>query len=456
MLALALLVGLFRQGAYQQGIQVFVAALLSAAFVLALMAGRIRDVPWMPVAAGSLLAGWVVIDAAIHGSVWDSAGVVLLLGGMGVALLVCRGANESSREVLLYGLLGAGLLIALSGWLGVVLHSEPLAVVSQGLWRASSTLTYPNATAAVLTVLVLLVVARLTAEPHRPMLNVTAAGLLIGGAATGSRAGLLGLGIGLIVLALLQGPRRVARATLPPILGATIGLAGLLPSLPASATPRPYLAWGAVVAGLSVAAVLPRLPARIGGYGAAGLVAIGGTAGLIIAPSAFGRAVQAAVEARGNLSSPDRSEALRAAWRHIQSAPLTGSGPGQLRLGWTTPDGSHATIRFVHNEYVQVAAELGLVGAVLLIIFLVTLAWFLHQRRGSGPGALWAGVTAGVVALVIHASLDFLWHLPVIPLMAAGLVGLATATRLQGDACARTGQPESAMIDDPVELRDAA
>jgi hypothetical protein len=36
-------------------------------------------------------------------------------------------------------------------------------------------------------------------------------------------------------------------------------------------------------------------------------------------------------------------------------------------------------------------------------------------------------VVAGAVALAVHAAFDFVWHLPVIPLSVAALIGLAAS-----------------------------
>jgi hypothetical protein len=39
-------------------------------------------------------------------------------------------------------------------------------------------------------------------------------------------------------------------------------------------------------------------------------------------------------------------------------------------------------------------------------------------------------VAAGLVALAVHSGLDFLWHVPAIPLLSALLIGLTTPTTL--------------------------
>lgn len=64
-------------------------------------------------------------------------------------------------------------------------------------------------------------------------------------------------------------------------------------------------------------------------------------------------------------------------------------------------------------------------GLVLTVVLLVALARTVRAGRETAPSpGLWAGATAGLVALAVHSALDFLWHIPAIPLAGAVLVGL--------------------------------
>ena len=108
------------------------------------------------------------------------------------------------------------------------------AWLGDGVWRASSTLTYPNGAAAVLVPLALVVLARLVDTPGSLGLALAATGLLAGLGATMSRAGTLALAVGLVVLAALRGVRGTARAALGPCAGAMVALVCLVPSMPAA------------------------------------------------------------------------------------------------------------------------------------------------------------------------------------------------------------------------------
>jgi len=112
-----------------------------------------------------------------------------------------------------------------------------------------------------------------------------------------------------------------------------------------------------------------------------------------------------------------------------------------VKLEWTESDGVRGTFRYAHNEYVQLAAELGAVGLGLLVALLLALARLLWQAHAAHPSlVVWAGVVAGTVALAVHSGFDFVWHLPAIPLTAAALIGLVT--RPVGHASTFTVPPQ--------------
>jgi hypothetical protein len=51
----------------------------------------------------------------------------------------------------------------------------------------------------------------------------------------------------------------------------------------------------------------------------------------------------------------------------------------------------------------------------------------------TAPPEWGAAVIAAVAALGVHSALDFLWHLPVLPLTAAALLGVAVSPHWQGE-----------------------
>jgi hypothetical protein len=338
-------------------------------------------------------------------------------------LLICRRLRREDREILLAGVIGIGLLVALTGWLGVAGRVGLWAFQAQGLWRASSTLTYPNATAAVLASISLVVLGRLVATPGSVPLVLAAAGLLAGLAATMTRAGALALVVGLVVLTGLLGLGPTARAAVGPMAGALVAMLFLLPSMPAASPPRPVLALVGLVAGPALAAMVVRVP-RWSVLVLLGVLVTGLT-GLVASGDAVDGAARTVAEARINLASPDRTGALHAALRLVAQRPLTGTGPGQADLRWKGHDHGSQLYAYVHNEYLQVTVELGLVGLVLLATLLVATARMLWRARSTDPAsATWAGVVAAVAAFAVHGGLDFVWHLPAIAVTVTLLAGL--------------------------------
>ena len=91
-----------------------------------------------------------------------------------------------------------------------------------------------------------------------------------------------------------------------------------------------------------------------------------------------------------------------------------------------TGEGSATVDRFAHDEYLQVIWKTGLVGlAALLALLASTGRWLVGPAGGWADRSRWAGAGAATAALLTASSLDFLWHIPLIPLIGAVLIGSA-------------------------------
>ena len=108
-----------------------------------------------------------------------------------------------------------------------------------------------------------------------------------------------------------------------------------------------------------------------------------------------------------------------------------GVGPDQP-LEFRAVDGTHAN--FVHNEYLQIGADAGLVGVALLAAAAVSLAVSVRRRDVMTSCAV-----AGLVCWAVAAGFDFDWHLPVIGLLGGWLAGLATVGSVRRPADDRSG-----------------
>jgi hypothetical protein len=441
LLVVALVVAIAAQGAYYGAGRQAVAIVLLLALLAAL-----RARPWSrddallpPVWAAAALAAWAAVSAAVAGDVTAALPVGALLAGVVVVLLTVRRLPWGQRDALAAAVVTVGALAAVTGWVGVAWRVTPWALEDQGLWRAATTLTYANAAAGLLVPLALLAVARLATRPGVPAI-VAACLLLVGAGATLSRGGALALAVGAVVLATLLGPGPTLRAAGPPTLGAVVALAGLAPSMPASSPPRPALATAALVVGVTVAVGASHPRGRLLGLGLAAAV-LAACAVLAVG----GRTADTAGSLTGSrltIASPDRAAEARAALRVAAERPLTGTGPGRAALTWVQ-NHRRVTSRYAHNEYLQALAELGFVGLALLVVLLASLARTIWRGRRHAPStAIWAGAAAGLAALAVHSALDFLWHLPAIPLAGAVLAGLILPATIGQNQKGETPPPD--------------
>lgn len=402
------------QGAYHFTGQVLTGLLLAAAVGVA-VAGRrldLRDLRFAPVGVCAALGLWAGVSAAAAGVALTAAGpTVLLLCAVVVVGVLCR---QGGDEVVV-GLLLLGGLVALSGLAGVAFRYEPWTLEDQGLWRAATTLTYANAGAGLLVPLVLLAIGRLAATPRSQPLVALTCLVLAGAGATLSRGGLLALALGGVLLARAVGLRRLLAVAAGPVAGALVAMGGLAPSMVVGRSPRPLLAMAGLAVGLVIAVALaarPRVAAAVV-LGAALLV--GGAAG-----AAGG--LDAARGSRMTLASPDRVNEAAAAVRVGADRPLTGAGPGQVVLSWHDGDGRRLVAHYAHNEYLQTFAELGAVGVALVLALAAAVA---REIRRADLNPVQAAAAAALAAVALHSGMDFLWHIPAIPLVCAALVAVA-------------------------------
>ncbi len=424
----ALAASAFGQGAYFSTMQWLLAAMIAVAFAVAVGARPCSPVELRDgvALAGTLLAVWALVRATAAGTPASGLSWALFAAGTAMVVSVCRRLDNVTREIVLDGALAVGAAVAASGWAGVALHARPWGLPSQGLWRAASTLTYPNAAAALLVPLALVTLSRLAAAPANLCLRLLSAGLLAGAAATLSRGAAAAFAAGFVVVCLLQGTSAVVRAAIGPCAGAGIVLLGLAPSWQAAGPARPLAAGITLAAGLAAAALIALAPGRARGLVT---VAAAASAALLIAfclaHGAHG-AVRTLAQYRLNLASPDRSAETAAALKLIGQHLVAGAGPGHAILRWVGAGGRPRTDRYVHDEYLQVMADLGVIGTVLVAMLMIAVARLLWRARADASRqATWAGAVAGAVAFAVHSGLDFLWQVPAVPLTVAVLVGLA-------------------------------
>ena len=424
MFILAVIYGVTAHGGFDAGPQRVLLAGVGLAAALAWWPARTTPRWWVPLALAAPLAVWSVVAAAVDGDVGGAAPVLAILFGVVTAGVVGWAAGEY-RDQLVDALLLIGAVVGLVGWVGVAWRIDPLGQVEVGVWRAASTLTYENATAALLAPLAVVALARAIARPARVADRLVAVALLVGVGATMSRAGWLGLAVGVVVVAACVGLRRFLVVAVPVLAGAAVATAGVVAVSPANEHRSALVAVVALVVGAGL--VVVRMSGR-GGRLVLGVICCGV---VVAAVAAFaGPGAHAVRSSRLSVSSADRDHEWAATARVARQHLVTGVGPSHLVIEWRDGDGQLVSAQQTHNEYLQLAAEEGVVAPALVVAGLAVVAWALAgrvRRRGRGYALDWlaAGALAGLAALSVHSTFDFVWHVPVVPIVVAALVGAA-------------------------------
>jgi O-antigen ligase len=113
-----------------------------------------------------------------------------------------------------------------------------------------------------------------------------------------------------------------------------------------------------------------------------------------------------------------RGEIWKNTWTMILDNPLTGVGMGAYETAYpiyTLETGTHGITAQAHNDYLQILADAGLIGAMIALWFIVALFRAIGRGiRSADPlvSAVALGGGAGVFGLLIHSVFDFNLHLP--------------------------------------------
>jgi hypothetical protein len=191
-----------------------------------------------------------------------------------------------------------------------------------------------------------------------------------------------------------------------------------------------WLAWLAVrnaSAAVFALGVLPLCLFALAGRGGArfGVIACGVALAVVLA----GTVALGATYRQGSEPFATRALTERRLVLWSEALDILAEHPGGVGIGGFATTAPTAIrdqdARWAHQEFLQVGVELGWAGLALVVLLF---AWgFVRLAVHPRPDAYVALGAAVLAALGIHASVDYVWHFPAVPLAAAALVGAAQA-----------------------------
>ncbi len=400
----------------------------------ALAAWTLASIAWAPVAGSAYHAGQIAVLYAgglaaaamlFNGERWQravepalAAGILIVIG-YGISGRLLPGLLHFSRSVSAEGRLeqpltywnAMGELAAL----GFVLCARVVGDASRPSWlRASAAassaplglglyLSFSRgalfACAAGIVVLIVLVPRReqlgalmvtivaggLASAASAPFRGVTS---LAGSQSLRERQGAIGLALVVVIMALAAGGQWVLQRR---VSGRPLGLPRAAPAIAAVL----------ICAGLASAIVL-------GAKERSGSVALSGGA------------------SRYTSLQSNRYAYWRVAMRAFSDEPIRGVGAGGWAVYWLRYRPFDEAAQDAHSLPLQTLAELGLVGAALLLTFVGGVAFAAWRAMRLRP-ELAAGPIAALVVYVVHAPLDWDWQMPAVTLVAIALAGQVIA-----------------------------
>jgi O-antigen ligase len=399
------------------------------------------------------LALWTLVSitwAPIAGSAYDAGQLVMLYAGALIAAVALLRSGPVQRAVE-PGLAAGTLLVTgygISGRLLPGLLHFARSITAQG--RLEQPLTYWNAMGE-LAALGFVLATRLAGDASRPRAMRAAAAaacapLGLGVYLSVSRGALFACGAGLVALVILAPARAQLHAMLLALAaGATASIATApfagVTSLAGSLTTRErqgaivFVLLAAITAATGLAGLvlarrdraeqltLPRRSSLI----ALGVVCVGFALAVLLGSKESSTQPLAAGAARYETLQSNRYAYWRVALKAFAVEPLHGVGAGGWAVYWlhyrTVDEGAQDA----HSLELQTLAELGLVGAALLLAFLGGVAVAARTADRIALGMAAAGPAAACVTYVAHSPLDWDWEMPAVTLIAIVLAGLLLA-----------------------------
>lgn len=425
--------------------------------------GRSRAV-WLTLGGMAGLAAWTLLSmlwAPIAGDAYAAGQIAMLyLGALVAASLTLRGAASRAVEPAL----AAGTLIVIGYGLSErvapgLLH---FARSTSAEGRLEQPLTYWNAMGQ-LAALGFVLCVRLAGDRRRPAWLRTAAAagavpLAVGLYISFSRGALFACAAGLLTLLVVARRLEQLGALLRALAAGAVacagvgflkGFTGLSGSL-ATRERQGLIALGVLGVVAAAAAGAQQLNGRRERAGELRLPAHAGLAatGLIVAGLALAIVVgahESSVTSQQLSGGATRLTTLQSnrydywsvAFRAFRTQPLHGVGAGGWAVYWLRWRRVHEGAQDAHSLPLQTLAELGIVGVLLLALFLAGVLWTAREALADRQAA--AGAIAALAAYFAHAPLDWDWQMPAVTLIAMILIGALIAIRAEAEARGASG-----------------
>ncbi|MDQ6836647.1 MAG: O-antigen ligase family protein [Actinomycetota bacterium] len=144
-----------------------------------------------------------------------------------------------------------------------------------------------------------------------------------------------------------------------------------------------------------------------------------------------------------------RIELWREAWHQFTASPLLGRGAGTFANTWAIKRSSSQQVQNVHNLYLEVLDELGLVGFALLAVAVLAILIGPAARARGPDRPLYAAIFAVLLAMALHNTIDWDWQMPAVTVIFFALGGAALA---RGAPAAEKVRPFNTRARVPVGL----
>ena len=145
-----------------------------------------------------------------------------------------------------------------------------------------------------------------------------------------------------------------------------------------------------------------------------------------------GDSATAQVDVRDRLTDPGNNGRLdhwHVAMDSFREDRLKGTGAGSYEAWWNRERPEALTVKDAHSLYVEVLAELGLVGLLLLVAAVGTLLVVAFMRVRGPDRTTYAAAAALLLIWAAHAGIDWDWEMPVITVVFFGVGAAALARR---------------------------